>query len=187
MMFSVLSFAANIGMTLRGAWHITFSNVPLRFIVFGFINYILVSIQGTFQAFRDLNLYLHYSQWPVMHAHLALYASFGITIMGTMFWLVPRVTGKKLYSKKLMDVTWWVTFLGFVLFMAGMMLAGLEANAAWFAHMTVAQALPFLTPYFILRAMGGGIVVVSAFLFAINIIMTFLSKPLVRHEGELKT
>jgi cytochrome c oxidase cbb3-type subunit I/II len=182
MMFSVLTFGANIGMTLRGAWHNIFSNVPLRFIVFGFICYILVSIQGTFQAFRDMNLYLHYSQWPVMHSHLSLYAAFGITIMGVMFWVVPRVTGKKLYSKKLMDVTWWVTFLGFTLFMAGMMLAGLEANAGWFAHMTVAQVLPFLTPYFILRAIGGGIVVVSAFLFAVDIIMTFLSKPLVQHE-----
>jgi hypothetical protein len=29
---------------------------------------------------------------------------------------------------------------------------------------------------------GGGIVVVSAFLFAINILMTYLSKPLVKHE-----
>jgi cytochrome c oxidase cbb3-type subunit I/II len=182
MMFSVLTFGANIGMTLRGAWHTIFSNVPLRFIVFGFICYILVSIQGTFQAFRDMNLYLHYSQWPVMHSHLSLYAAFGVTIMGVMFWVVPRVTGKKLYSKKLMDVTWWVTFLGFILFMAGMMLAGLEANAGWFAHLTVAQTLPFLTPYFILRAIGGGIVVVSAFLFAINIILTFLSKPLVQHE-----
>jgi cytochrome c oxidase cbb3-type subunit I/II len=182
MMFSVLTFGANIGMTLRGAWHTIFSNVPLRFIVFGFINYILVSIQGTFQAFRDMNLYLHYSQWPVMHSHLSLYAAFGITIMGVMFWVVPRVTGKKLFSKKLMDVTWWVTFLGFILFMAGMMLAGLEANAGWFAHMTVAQVLPFLEPYFILRAIGGGIVVVSAFLFAINIILTFLSKPLMQHE-----
>jgi cytochrome c oxidase cbb3-type subunit I/II len=182
MMFSVLTFGANIGMTLRGAWHNIFSNVPLRFIVFGFLCYIAVSIQGTFQAFRDMNLYLHYSQWPVMHSHLSLYAAFGVTIMGVMFWVVPRVTGKKLYSKKLMDVTWWVTLLGFTIFMAGMMLAGLEANAAWFTHMTVAQALPFLTPYFIVRAIGGGIVVVSAFLFAINITMTFLSKPLVKNE-----
>jgi cytochrome c oxidase cbb3-type subunit I/II len=186
MMFSVLTFAANIGMTVRGAWHTMFSNVPLRFILFGFINYIFVSIQGTFQAFRDMNLYLHYSQWPVMHSHLALYASFGITIMGIMYWLVPRITGKRLYSKKLMDVTWWVTLMGYIVFMAGMMLAGLVANAGWFTHMTIAQVLPTLAPYFILRAIGGGIVVVSSFLFAINIIMTILSKPLV-HPDTLKT
>jgi cytochrome c oxidase cbb3-type subunit I/II len=182
MMFSVLTFATNIGMTIRGAWHKIFSNVPLRFMVFGFINYIFVSIQGTFQAFREMNLYLHFSQWPVMHSHLSLYASMGIAIMGAMFWLVPRITGKKLYSKKLMDVTWWITFMGFIVFMAGMMLAGLVANSGWYSHMTIAQVLPFLEPYFILRAAGGGIVVVSAFLFAIDIIATFLSKPIVHRE-----
>ena len=60
-----------------------------------------------------------------MHSHLALYGSFAITIMGMMYWLVPRISGKKLWSKKLMDVSWWVTLLGFIIFMAGMMLAGL--------------------------------------------------------------
>ena len=183
MMFSVLTFGVNIGMTVRGAWHKIWSNVPLRFIMFGFINYIFVSIQGTFQAFRDTNLYLHFSQWPVMHSHLALYASFGIAIMGGMFWLVPRITGKKLYSKKLMDVTWWVTLMGFVTFMAGMMLAGLVANSQWYQHLTVVQALDALRPYYILRAIGGGIVVVSAFLFAIDIIATFFSKPLVHPQN----
>ena len=178
MMISVLTFATNIGMTLRGAWDSVWSNVPLRFIVFGFINYILVSIQGTFQAFRDMNLYLHYSQWPVMHSHLALYGSFAITIMGIMYFLVPRLSGRKLWSKKLMDVSWWLTLLGFIIFMAGMMLAGLVVNASWFTHQTVVQALPMLTPYLIVRAIGGGIVVVSAFLFAIDIIMTIFSKPL---------
>ena len=176
MLISVFTFAANIGMTIRGAWHNFLSNVPLRFIIFGFICYILVSIQGTFQALRDMNLYLHYSQWPVMHSHLALYGSFAITIMGLMFWLIPRITGRELWSKKLMDVTWWVTFLGFIVFMAGMMLAGLVANADWYTHMTIAQTLPTLTPYFIVRAIGGGIVVVSAYLFAVDIIMTVISK-----------
>jgi cytochrome c oxidase cbb3-type subunit I/II len=188
MLFSVLSFGANIGMTIRGAWHNIFSSVPLRFIVLGFLNYIFVSIQGTFQAFRDMNLYLHYSQWPVMHSHLSLYAAFGITIMGIMFWVIPRLTVKPLWSKKLMDISWWTTFMGFIVFMAGMMLAGLVANANWFTHMTIAQSLPMLTPYFIVRAIGGGIVVVSAFMFAIDIIMTILYKPrIIQREPQLPT
>jgi len=121
----------------------------------------------------------------VMHSHLALYAAFGISIMGCMFWLVPRVTGKKLFSKKMMDVTWWVTFMGFITFMAGMMLAGLVANSQWYQHLTIAQALDSIRPYYILRAIGGGIVVVSAFLFAINISATFLSKHVV-HPGTVE-
>jgi cbb3-type cytochrome oxidase subunit 1 len=95
-----------------------------------------------------------------------------------MYFLVPRLSGRKLWSKKLMDVSWWLTLLGFIIFMAGMMLAGLVANASWFTHQTIVQALPTLTPYFIVRAIGGGIVVVSAFIFAIDIILTIISKPL---------
>ncbi len=186
MMISVLTFATNIGMTIRGAWSNFMSNVPLRFILFGFVCYIFVSIQGTFQALRDMNIYLHYSQWTVMHSHLALYASFGLTIVGVMFYLVPKISGKPLYSKKWMDVTWWITLLGFVVFMMGMMMAGLVANANWFTHQTIAQALPTLQPYFILRAIGGGIVVVSAVLFAANIIATILSKKKLSVNSDVK-
>jgi cytochrome c oxidase cbb3-type subunit I/II len=59
------------------------------------------------------------------------------------------------------------------------MLTGLVANSQWYQHLTVVQALDTLRPYYILRAIGGGIVVVSAFLFSINIIATFFSKHLV--------
>lgn len=177
MMFSVLAFAANIGMTMRGAWNKLFSNVPLRFIVFGFINYILVSVQGSFQALQSMNVYLHFGQWPVGHAHLSLLGAFGFAAMGAMFWLVPKITGKKIFSEKLMNITWWISFGGFILFFIGMTVAGLVQNAGWFQHMTIAQVLPMLTPYFVLRAIGGGIVVISAYLFAANIIMTFLYKP----------
>jgi cbb3-type cytochrome oxidase subunit 1 len=37
--------------------------------------------------------------------------------------------------------------------------------------------LPLLPPYFIVRAIGGGIVVVAAYVFAVDIIMTFIQKP----------
>jgi cbb3-type cytochrome oxidase subunit 1 len=48
--------------------------------------------------------------------------------------------------------------------------------------MTIVQTLPTLTPYFIVRAIGGGIVVVSAYLFAVDIIMTIISKRKMQPE-----
>jgi cytochrome c oxidase cbb3-type subunit I/II len=177
MLFSVLSFGINIGMTMRNAWHNFVTNIPLRFILFGFINYILVSIQGSFQAMRDLNQYLHFGQWAVGHAHLALLGAFGLVGVGIMFWGVPKITGKPIFSEKLMSVTWWLAFGGFILFMIGMTTAGLVQSAAWSTGMTVATVLPLLPPYFIVRAIGGGIVVVAAYVFAVDIIMTFIQKP----------
>jgi len=177
MMFSVITFAVNIGMTVRQEWHHVIYNVPLRFMMFGFLNYIFVSMQGTFQGLRTTNAYLHFSQWPVAHSHLALLGAFGFTSVGVIYWLVPRITGKKLYSKTLMNWSWWVGFTGFFFFMFSMIVGGLVANAQWIQHMTVATTLTSLNVYFILRAMGGGTIVVAAYVFAINIIMTLLSKP----------
>jgi cytochrome c oxidase cbb3-type subunit I/II len=176
MMFSVLTFGANIGMTMRRSWHHVLNSVPLRFIIFGFICYVLVSIQGSFQSLQSMNLYLHFSQWPVGHAHLALLGAFGFAVVGAMFWLIPRITKRALYSQRLMNATWWIAFIGFVIFFIAMTIAGLVQNSDWFVHMTIAQTLPVLTPYFVLRAIGGGVVVVAAYLFAINMIMTLINK-----------
>ena len=100
--------------TPQGAWHNIFSNVPLRFIVFGFINYIFVSIQGTFQAFRDMNPYLHYSQWTVItRAPRALRVVRNHSHRHNVLDSAKNHTGKKLWSKKLMDVTWWSNIHGF--------------------------------------------------------------------------
>jgi cytochrome c oxidase cbb3-type subunit I/II len=177
MMFSVITFAVNLGMTVREKWHHVIYNVPLRFMLFGFLNYIFVSMQGTFQGLRTTNAYLHFSQWPVAHSHLALLGAFGLTVVGVMYWLVPRITGKQLYSKTLMNWSWWIIFTGFFFFMFSMIVGGLVANAQWIQHMTVASTLPTLRIYYILRAMGGGTIVVGAYVFAVNIFMTYLSEP----------
>ena len=180
MMFSVITFAVNIGMTVRERWHHILYNVPLRFMMFGFLNYIFASMQGTFQGLRTTNAYLHFSQWPVSHSHMALLGAFGLTVVGAMYWLVPRITGKPLYNKRLMNWSWWIIFTGYFFFMFSMVAGGLVANAQWIQHMTVAVALPTLDVYFILRAMGGGTIVIGAYVFAINIIMTYLSKEMPR-------
>ena len=183
MQFSVLAFAANIGMTLRGRWSVMLSSVPFRFMIFGFLAYIFVSIQGSFQALMTMNSYLHFSQWPVGHAHLALLGAFGFAVMGALFWLVPRITRKKLFSPTMMNATWWVAFTGFVIFLLSMLIGGLVQNAGWAVHMTIAQVLPQMDVWFLTRAIGGGMVVIGAYMVAVNLILTLLiGKPRLHPE-----
>lgn len=84
MLIPVLTFTVNIGLTLRGHWSKTFENIPLRFIVSGFVMYGLTSIQGSFQALRSVNAYIHFSQWTVGHAHLALFGVFRVSCRWTI-------------------------------------------------------------------------------------------------------
>lgn len=173
MMVPVLVFLVNIGLTMRGSWHKLVGNTPLQFIFAGFAMYVLVSIQGTLQGLRSTNAYLHFSQWPVSHSHLALLGGFGFLVVGAMFFLLPHILKVKLYSQRLMVWSWWLAFIGFLSFFASMVVSGLQQNANWWIHINVVETLPSVQVDFVWRAVSGGVVVVAAILFAYNILITF--------------
>lgn len=173
MMVPVLAFMVNIGLTMRGSWHKLSGNAPLQFIFAGFAMYVLVSIQGTLQGLRSTNAYLHFSQWPVSHSHLALLGGFGFLSVGMMFYLIPRILKYRLYSPRLMTWSWWLAFIGFLSFFAAMVVSGLQQNANWWTHINVVETLPSLQVDFVWRAVSGGVVVVAAILFAYNIFATY--------------
>ncbi len=175
MMVPVLAFATNIMLTLRDSWHKLPGNPALMFLVAGFFMYVIGSAQGSFQAFRSVNLYTHFSQWPVGHAHLTLLGGFGFTSAGLALWIVPRVLNFRLFSFQLMRYTWWTAFLGFIGFFSTMTITGLIQNANWFYHINVIETLATLRVPFITRAITGGFVVVAAYMVAVNIVMTFIS------------
>jgi cytochrome c oxidase cbb3-type subunit I/II len=183
MMVPVLAFMVNIGLTMRGAWHKLSNNTPLQFVFAGFVMYVLVSIQGTLQGLRSTNAFLHFSQWPVGHSHLALLGGFGFLSVGMIFYLVPRIVGFKLYSYRLMRWSWWLAFIGFVSFFASMTVTGLQQNANWWSHINVVETLPTLQTDLVWRAVSGGVVVVAAILFACNILVTFFRRG-AAHEKE---
>jgi cytochrome c oxidase cbb3-type subunit I/II len=184
MLIPVLTFATNIMLTLRGSWHKLLSNIPLLFIMAGLIMYVLASIQGSFQALRDANLFTHFSQWPVGHAHLALLGGFGFLAVGLVYYLVPRILKLKIYSDSIMRLSFWVTFVGFIFFFLAMTITGLVANSNWWVHINVVETLVTLKIHFIFRAMAGGVVVLGAFIFAFNIIMTFIRSRQPHEEQE---
>ena len=174
MLVPVLAFATNIILTMRGSGKKVLKSPILMFIMFGFACYILASVQGTFQGVRVMNQYLHFSQWPVGHSHLALLGGFGFIAAGLAFWIVPHTLKSKIFSFSMLKTSWWVGSIGFMLFFLAMSIAGLIANANWWSHINVVETLPTLRIPFVVRAVTGGMVVVAAYMVAINVIGTFV-------------
>lgn len=172
MMIPVLAFITNILLTMRGSWNHFVESIPLRFMLIGAFFYFLVSAQGTFQAMRDINMYLHFSQWPVGHSHLSLLGSFGFLVMGFVYFIIPRVTGRQIYSMRLASYHFWFTMLGFALFFAAMTNMGLIQGSGWIQNITVAVVLLQLKPFFIVRALGGGMIILGQYIFFYNMMMT---------------
>jgi len=170
----VVTFATNILLTMRGSHRPLFADKTFSFMYAGFWMYVITSFQGSFQAFPSINEFVHFSQWPVAHAHLALTGGMGFLVVGIAFKILPEVAGTRLWSKKLLDTTWWIASLGFLTFFSAMTMAGLVQNSSWAAQVQIVPTLPMLPVHFLVRAIGGGMVVVAAYLFAVNLGMTLL-------------
>jgi cytochrome c oxidase cbb3-type subunit I/II len=188
MLIPVAAFGSNIILTMRGAWKQLNGHPIFMFIIFAFFSYIIGSVQGSVQALRSANAYTHFSQWPVSHSHLTLTAGFGFLAAGAIFWLIPKVTGYRLFNFQITRYAWWIGFIGFVMFFSSMVISGLQQNGNWWYHINVVETLPAIRPVFFARAITGGMVVLAAYLFAINIIATVVAKrppiPNDPHEGE---
>lgn len=176
MAIPVVTFAVNILLTLRGPKKPVLSDKPFLFMLAGFWGYVLTSFQGSFQSFRTINQFVHFSQWPVAHAHLALTLGMGFLVVGIAFRILPEILGTRLWSRKLLDTTWWIGIVGFLTFFTGMTTAGLVQNSSWAAQIQIVPTLPMLPVHFLVRAIGGGMVAVAAYLFSINLTMTFLKR-----------
>jgi cytochrome c oxidase cbb3-type subunit I/II len=186
MLVPVLAFLINIGLTMRNSWHKLIGNHALQFIFTGFLMYFLASLQGSLQALRDTNAFLHFSQWPVGHAHLALLGGFGFLVAGGTYFLIPRLTTFKIYSESLMRLSWWLAFTGFLSFFSAMTVVGLQQNSNWWSHINIIETLPVLRIGFVWRAISGGVVIIAAFIFAYNIILTIIRGKEVHQEEALQ-
>ncbi len=95
MIIPVVAFATNYAATLKGYWRTLLYSPTLRFIALGSIMYVLVSLQGTFEALRSVNTITHFTHFTVAHAHLGMYAFVTITFFGGIYFVMPRVVGAR--------------------------------------------------------------------------------------------
>ena len=178
MVLPVIAFMMNIYLTMRGNWNRFFTSIPLRYVITGWISYFLVSYQGSHQALRSINLITHFTQYVPGHAHLALLFFAASTIMGGMYYVIPRIYNCKLFSRKLANIQYALYVIGFAFFFTGFMLTGLVQGTSWLHEgLPVWAVLPGLTPYMALRATGGVLLVISFFIFTYNIFGT-----VIKHE-----
>jgi len=189
MILPVVAFMMNIFLTLRGNWDRVLTSIPLRLVVTGWAAYVLVSYQGSHQALRGINLLTHFTQYVPAHAHLALMFFAASTVMGGIYYAIPRIFHCRIYSRTLANVQYSLYVVGFTFFFAGFTMIGLVQGTAWLHQgLPVWSVLPGLRPYMALRAIGGALIVVNFALFAFNIFATVVRRrPIVEPERTVRT
>lgn len=169
LIFVVYSVVYNFFATMRGKWSQLASDIPLRFLAFGLFNYIVTCTQGPFHALLSVQQVVHFTDWVVAHAHLALFGVFSWWLYAFIYWIWPRITGRG-YNRKLAEAHFWVTFIAFwVLYYIPDTIAGLMQGFFWLTTLPLQDSLEAAMPFWMTRAISGVFLMLSMVFFVWNL------------------
>lgn len=177
MVIPVMAFLINIWYTAKGKLGEIHADIGAKFVFTGTIMYFFVSIQGSMMALPDVQRVTHFNNWVVAHAHIGVLGFSGMIALGGLYYILPRITGKPLYSRFLADFQYWLVLIGVVGFTVVLTIVGLIQGNAWLSGEIVYRVLPAMHIYFVLRASLGLIIFSSAILGLYNILRSIFFNP----------
>jgi cytochrome c oxidase cbb3-type subunit I/II len=183
--FSVMLIAPSWGgminglLTLRGAWDKVRTDPVLKFMVVAITCYGMATFEGPLLALKNVNAIAHYSDWIIAHVHVGALGWNGFLTFGMIYWMVPRLFKTKLWSTKLANAHFWIGTLGIIMYALPMYVAGFVQASMWKQFnpdgrltSTFLETLNAIIPMYWMRAIGGTMFIVGAFIMLYNIIRT---------------
>lgn len=134
-------------------------------------------IGGLINASYDLNLAVHNTSWVSGHFHTTVGSAATLTFFGIAYWLVPKLSGKPLWSRKAALWQAWTWFVGMLLMSNGLHILGLNFGMPRRTMIGAAQYVGVdWQPLLIESAIGGVILGISGLLFYTVMLGTVFSK-----------
>jgi len=169
----VLTVVYNWFMTLKGKWHLVPKVPGLAFIVTGIFAYMATCTQGPFQAFLAVQEVIHFTDWVVAHAHLALFGAFTYFNIGALLYLWPKVTGRAFYRPRWNWWSYWLLTLGFYIFyFIPLTASGLMVGYSWLSGAPFAASVIDSGPFWGSRLIGGFMMYAGFVYFAAQLWLT---------------
>jgi cbb3-type cytochrome c oxidase subunit I len=184
--FSIILLAPSWGgmlnglLTLRGAWQRVRTDPILKFMVVAVSFYGMSTFEGPAMSLRAVNSLAHFTNWVIGHVHSGALGWVGMMSFGMMYWLVPRLWYRPLYSEKMATQHFWLATIGIVIYTVSMWAAGLMEGLQWRAINETGQlANPIfldivtrLEPFYWLRVIGGTLYLIGTLMMAYNVFKT---------------
>ncbi len=172
-------------MTLSGAWHKLRTDPVLRLLIVSISFYGMSTFEGPMMAIKTVNALSHYTDWTVGHVHSGALGWVALVSMGAMYYLIPRLFGRELYSLRLVEVHFWSATIGIVLYIVSMWVAGIMQGLMWRAvnsdgtlTYSFVESVQAMHPYYVVRTLGGAFFLLGAVIMAYNLWRTIAdAKP----------
>jgi len=168
MFIPLVAGTGNFLLTMRGSEGTIARSYSLPFIFVGVIFYFLASGQGTFEAFRSLNRIWHFTNFTIAHSHMTMYGFVSFLIWGGTYGLLPRLTGRE-PRHVLVGVHFWFALVGILIYGFSLMIGGTEQGESWISGAPFIDSVKVLSSYWLWRAIGGSLMLLSHVIFAYNV------------------
>ena len=164
-------------MTLSGAWDKLRTDPILKFLVVAISFYGMSTFEGPMMSIKTVNALSHYTDWTVGHVHSGALGWVAMISIGSMYFMIPRLFGKtQMYSSRLIELHFWISTLGVVLYIAAMWISGVMQGLMWRATNTdgtltysFIESVTAMHPFYVTRAVGGLVFLSGMFLMAYNV------------------
>jgi len=185
MVFSLILLAPSWGgmingiMTLSGAWEKLRTDPILKFLIVSVSFYGMSTFEGPMMSIKTVNALSHYTDWTIGHVHSGALGWVGMISMGAMYYLIPRLFNREIYSVKLIETHFWIATIGIVLYITAMWISGVMQGLMWRAvnedgtlTYSFVESVQAMHPYYIVRFLGGLLYLVGMLMMAYNVFRT---------------
>ncbi len=186
MVFSLILLAPSWGgmingiMTLSGAWEKLRSDPILRFLIVSVSFYGMSTFEGPMMAIKTVNALSHYTDWTIAHVHAGALGWVALISIGAMYFLIPKLFNRPLYSMKLVELHFWISTIGIVLYISAMWVAGIMQGLMWGAssadglltYSNFSDTTKASWPFYIVRLLGGLAFLAGMLVMCYNIFKT---------------
>lgn len=183
--------AVNMLLTMRGQWHQLKESPLIKFFILASTWYMLATLEGPIQSIKSVNALAHFTDWIIGHVHDAALGWVAFTIIAAVYHMLPRLYGREIYSKKIIEAQFWIMTIGIVFYFSSMWIAGIVQGMMWRDITPLGQlkysfidTVAVLKPYFIMRSIGGLLYLVGFVMFIYNVVMTMVAARELEREPE---
>ena len=188
MVFSVMLWMPSWGgminglMTLSGAWDKLRTDPVLRLLVVSVAFYGMATFEGPLMSIKTVNSLSHYTDWTIGHVHSGALGWVAYVSFGALYCMVPWLWNRPgLYSLRLVSWHFWISTIGIVLYITSMWVAGILQGLMWraytnlgFLEYSFVETVQAMHPFYIIRALGGGLFLVGTLIMAWNLYKTIV-------------
>lgn len=194
--FSVMLIAPSWGgmlnglFTLRGAWDKVREEPVLKFFVVAVTCYGMATFEGPMLSLKNVNAISHFTDWTIAHVHVGAMGWNGFMAFGMLYYLIPKMWGTPLYSKKLATNHFWLGTVGIVIYAIPMYWAGFAQAQMWKTFTEEGQlkfqfleTVTHLIPMYIARSVGGTLYLIGALMMVYNLAKTIRKGSFIANEA----